>query len=389
MKLKLYIPENLDLNLFAGFTKAWLFKFLFVISSIYFKRVTNKKYTKEDFIPLRQVTLGKFILEKNVKKVRDTLIDLGIIECDFTYCIGKKAMGYRLTPEYRESKVRAITTNREISTTSIRASKENHRHILNSLERVTIAPGTDEALQGLCSASIDAFNSGLISRDWIQEKRWFFAEDEKTGRVFHNVANFKKELRAYLRFNGEPMVEVDIANCQPLLLFNFYPDKKSAEAIRYRELVENGRFYELLQSLLNQPDREKVKTPFITFLFAKSHWIIPVGEAFKKEFPELAKVIATEKREEHNALAIALQKLEADLVINQVVGICKKENIPTVTIHDSLLTLPAHVERVKRILEEECQRLYSISATVKTKELTEPLQTEYETFTQSELELAA
>ena len=163
------------------------------------------------------------------------------------------------------------------------------------------------------------------------------------------------------------MVEMDISNCQPLLLYYFYPDKGTEEAKRYLALVEGGKFYELIQVLCENLDRDKLKKNFLTYLFSKNHWDVRAGEAFKGQFPELAARIHGMKVEQYNALAIELQKLEADLVINTIVPLCANRGIPAITIHDSILTLPEWVDEVREMLKGECERMYGIVPTVKVK----------------------
>jgi hypothetical protein len=64
------------------------------------------------------------------------------------------------------------------------------------------------------------------------------------------------------------------------------------------------------------------------------------------------------KENDHTALSIALQRIESTLVLEKICGRIAKENpnIPLLTIHDSILTTPEHVEYVvsiiKSVLEE-------------------------------------
>src|SRR5690606_31209517 len=49
----------------------------------------------------------------------------------------------------------------------------------------------------------------------LHDEDWYFVAD-RYGRVHHNVSCLKRELRQFLRVDGESLVELDISNSQPL-----------------------------------------------------------------------------------------------------------------------------------------------------------------------------
>jgi len=373
---KLYIPENLDMALLDGMRKEYKYKVLFFVSSIYFCRVTNKRNCGE-FIPLSQEFLHRFIDCHFVKRVRDDLLRLGVIEVDSSGKRGTKGngcLGYKFTEKYANQHFKTVTNPYPKKKEPIEMKNPAHKYLLEQLKQITILPEAEDEIENIINEELDLYrdavharNCALISTHWIQDADWFFKVDRKTGRVFHNVCNLHKRVRPFLRYKGMPLVEVDISNCQPLLLYSLYPDKGADEARRYLELVESGKFYEVLQVLCDAPDREKFKKQFYSYLFSPNYWQTKAGEVFKNHFPELAAVIYEMKKDEYNALALALQQLEADLVITAVVPILAQKGIPIVTIHDSIATLPECVEEVKKVIQTECFRLYGIAPSIKEK----------------------
>jgi hypothetical protein len=243
-------------------------------------------------------------------------------------------------------------------------------YIRRNLKKVTIEPAAKEMIDGNYSEAQrelnDTYNYRLTAYHLISDGALFFGDDEKTGRVFHNVANCPREMRPYLRLDGREMVEIDISNSQPMLLACLYSDAHSAEAKRYRETVESGKFYEVLQAYTGY-SREEAKKEFLRFAFFRAERVTRLGEAFKSLFPELRAIMDEIKYGNHRKLSILLQKLEADLVINSVVPICEQKGIPVLTIHDSLMVFPEHTVAVEAMLKAECQRLYNLCPCLKTK----------------------
>ncbi len=362
-----FLPKNLDVEAIrTAYRAEYAEKLLFFISCIHFCKVTRGDLAFDAFIGLKAEILGKFIRLGDVKKVKEELLKRGIIETDNQYLVGKKCIGYRLTDQYRSEKVcRVPALYPKEQDISLAQLQDMEQYIKTNLERVTIEPEALEILDADSKKSVGAYTYGFISYHFIRDKNWFFATDPKTGRVFHNVANLNKELRPFLRLDGHKLIEVDISNCQPMLLYSFYDDKKSAEAIRYKAIVESGKFYEVIQAVTTQ-ERQTTKKRFMSFAFGEPHHKNKVSKAFNILFPELGKIINSIKADDYTALAIALQKLEADLVIKAVVPLCKKMAIPVLTVHDSILTFPEHREIVSKLIKQQCEALYGLTPMLKT-----------------------
>jgi hypothetical protein len=187
------------------------------------------------------------------------------------------------------------------------------------------------------------------SVEFIRKRDWNFSFDEKTGRVFNNITNFPSILRPYILLDGQPIVEIDVANCQPLLLLTLYDDEPERQA--YQDAVQGGKFYEMLNQKLEKPYPKELrddlkKAVFTGIFFGKVYPNPPkIALAFEKLFPVLSQKIVAVKRLDHTQLAILLQRTEADLIIGNVVGlIARHSRIPVLTVHDSVITLPEHVE---------------------------------------------
>lgn len=369
-----YLPRNLDYqSLRDEYRLEYAEKLLFFISSIHFRRVTSGDLPPDGFVQLGSRFLGGFIRLNDVKRVKEDLIKWGIIETDNHYIKGEKCIGFRLTEQYRREKVHCVpalypkTKSVDLETEETKQLKESEimKYLEDNLKKLTIEPQALKLLENEFNKSVESYNYGFISYHLIKDKNWFFSADKNTGRVFHNVANLSKELRPFLRYGGASLAEVDVSNCQPMLLFSLYQGEQSAESERYKDIVENGRFYEAIQAITGQ-DRKTTKKRFMSFAFGKVEFENKVSKAFNILFPELARKINELKAADYKQLSNTLQKLEADLIIQAVIPLCAAKKIPVVTIHDSILTLPKFRGEVAAMIKAECERLYKLTPTLKT-----------------------
>lgn len=111
--IQCYIPINLHIENLDGYNKRWHDKFLWIINSIVFTSLTNKK----DFagwVNLSSELLNKYLGNKYRKKVIGILISNGIIEPlknkegKEPFSVGAFSKAYRLTERYRNAGIRAV-----------------------------------------------------------------------------------------------------------------------------------------------------------------------------------------------------------------------------------------------------------------------------------------
>jgi hypothetical protein len=212
----------------------------------------------------------------------------------------------------------------------------------------------------------------LRSAEWIRTRQWFFAYDKRTGRVFNNITSLPRELRPLLRLDGRPLIEIDVANCQPFLMLSLYPNVPERET--FALVVCAGRFYELVQDLLDPYGGwrlDDIKKATLAFIFDRNRPTPSrIGRILQLEFPVLAKQIHDAKRVDHNKLALHLQKLEADIIIGSVVReIAHGAKFPVLTIHDSILTLPQHEKEVRKLIEETFRAMFRVVPKLRLKHL--------------------
>lgn len=256
---------------------------------------------------------------------------------------------------------------------------------------------------------------------WVTGKR-----DHTSGRYHSTVSLASKRIRSYIRYNGNPLVEIDITSCQPflsLVLFEdwFYENNaklnltklislkhlstQSSNQIKhnnslykitktllpsdyhdikvYRESILSGQVYEWLMDLMKQKagwdiNREEAKKAFCYTIYSGESESVPpwakreiklynnVKKILIHAVPGVFRIINSYKKCGNEVLPIILQRIESYIIIDRAAK-CIPNNVPFFTIHDSILTLPEHVQMVKEIIEDEFLLATGIKPSIKVK----------------------
>ncbi len=360
-----------------------------VFHMLHYLRVTQKK-ERDAWIDLAWDLMEDILGWRKWSAVKKLLLETGIMEMTkieeanmgLELPRGKKgcrAYGYRFKdPKYRQAtfRLRLLTEKNLIERLHgyKTIKRPVQRWLKKNLEKVEIVSVADEYLQEIARAEadggcvevrVDCYREQIR---WIREKMWRFQADDFSGRLHTNLTQLKRELRAYLRVEGQPLVEIDIRNSQPLFI-GLAAKEDGVVDERYLELCQQ----DLYQHLANKGgwDRQTVKQQLTQqALFAPNFHAAqrsPVKRLFDAEFPKIAAYIrrqkkgkkTTENRKPWNKLAELAQRKEADFVIAKVCDRIRRENPKcfAATIHDSTLTLPGSVEYVLGIMQDEFGKL--------------------------------
>jgi len=263
-------------------------------------------------------------------------------------------------------------------------------HMREDLARLHLAKPTEEVLSDLARIDVDPDHACYICSAIQHGDHAGVKVDAFGYRVHSIVTRTDAEIRPYLRIDGKPLVELDIANSQPLILaialkspdtWTTYiasgqhiggggagsspvevllPAIPVEELRGFTRLCENGELYEFLMAQGEFDDREEVKRLlFRDVLFGKPCVNGPMTKVFARHWPACLEFLRETKRAYgHKAVAQALQRLESAIIIDGVCGRLVREHPDThfVTIHDSALAVPDSVAAVRRIMREEFER---------------------------------
>jgi len=376
-----YIPEKVLAIDFGMGKHNW--KCLWFVSMIQLGYFRGKR--GQEFISISKAQLRKFFGAR-IELVKQRLAELGVIEIDHTYLDSKltkdgvwKYKGYKLNKKLRGN-VKKVAIRHEplanrlkiMRNKSWKASKEKSptaAALVKNLEAVTI--DHEKAMnhvkrEGYKGKKADYYNFAI---DSLHNQELYAVVDKRTGRFFHNIANLPRDVRQFLSYQGKKLVEVDVSCCQPLLLSSLYPkDDEAAESERkrYLEVIDND-FYGFFAKEAGM-ERDKVKNAIFTdVFFDKVHEGRLLWLQFNFHFPILAEIIRKIKYNDHTQLALKLQGLEAEGMIE---GACKKlcqNEIFAIPIHDSILCVEEDVPLVHDTISAEMSRVARHKPIIKIK----------------------
>jgi len=402
--MKLYYPENLDLTKYLPPKKLkHIEKYHYVLSLLYVSKTYNSRYTKNSFIRLKNNYLRKIVNSRWANVIKSDLAEYGIIEIDHSYKVKRNSKGYRLTDKYRGRAFATVEASEKLCKLRDRhyfdditgdderlslderldlvletyknkqnANSPKYTNLKNHMQELTIDyPAAMKYIDGIIDEiGQDKYNSYRIAIDHIADGQVYHKIDHRTGRLFTNITNLYKHLRRFLRYQGQELVEVDIANSQPFLfnsiLQEMYPHKgKDGKENEYKDVekyernTKKGRFYDHLLAEINRKTgkkltREKFKpTAFgkIFFCQSKSNFRYIESKIFRELYPNVFKCILHEKRDDYRNLALKLQKHEADIMIDKI-AIPLSAKMPIFTIHDSILTTKKNLSKVKKFIQK-------------------------------------
>ena len=357
----------------------------------------------DEATPLKMSYIKKLVPQGD--KYLTALIDLGVIDRTGYYIPGQSAYKYAFAAEYESKYTSSPLTNaklqrrieeafnslRQEATRSVRGHSEQVKY----LKQLTIDPGFMTFINENYAADPEGFNRVLASATRIINGDIFYRVDNTSGRFHSNVTNCPKGFRPHLRVNGQPLINIDVKNCQPYLSTIILTDPLKASIFTenrafamllqslkvshnedvktYISLVVNGTFYEyLMQAFAAEGlhlDRSETKRQVLRILFARNR--TPKDETnrkarqiFKKRFPTVHRIFTKvrgnspgDKFTSFKRFAILLQRMESHLMLDVVLKRIYRElpGVVAITIHDSIMTgvLTNNVEAVKKILTEE------------------------------------
>lgn len=167
---------------------------------------------------------------------------------------------------------------------------------------------------------------------------WMTISNE--GRLYSSITALPSSANNFLMFDNEPLIELDIKNCQPLLLAGLIDNSA------YKLACEQGIFYDLLSQDLGW-SRDYTKLILYKYLFFGQNELKSgrIYSALENHFEGLNEAINALKS--NSNLACELQNLESNIIIK---GIALNFVNTIVTKHDAIFVKQCDVEIVKRMI---------------------------------------
>ncbi len=380
------------------------------------RRITGRTETRLVYDLLR-----KIIPHRLLDRVRMTLIDLGVITTDMQYITGR-AIEYKLRPAYWHTKRYECGDDR--LNWKIRAAGNARRRLdATTLQRnywaeqLTIDPAEaeprianlvpkkmpEDRTSAEAALLIDDYQQWTrhTLRAWTHGDGWFVRD--RLGRVHFPFVSLPRALRDLVRFQGQPLVGVDISATQPTCLFLLArwwcrgsKAKKTMTRMEFKDDADPYRcaFWELMQDHDDVPNdvrefgqlclsgrlydpsewasrglggmtRDEIKERMLISLMAMNAQTLPIREPFADRFPTIADMLSKLKRvtpkyakylpeeayehQTHSRVAWLLQNVESVIMHRACKWFfAKYPELPLLTIHDSLYTVGSEQRQLLR-----------------------------------------
>ena len=321
----------------------------------------------------------------NAPEYFNFLKDQNIIEW-INGCAGRNSRMYRLINEGR-TEYRAITDRKlifkiEKNRRNLKLRNSKAYPVLNEyINRVQI--DYEAALRAVAVEYQKNLRDGyekaegrrtfsLAEIDRIASNDIYIRCNKTNGRLDSNFTRLPGELVPCLTIDGNFLTEIDVRNSQPFFaaaLFDptheieclmrkylgeiFTISAKSLHLSQYQDvktytsLVTSGEFYEpfltqkFTESRIEFKDRQDIKDQMFIVFFGRNHAekYSRAAKLFRSEFPHVQQLFDLIKRDEHNQLAIFLQRVESHTILKRIAPRIQGElpGLPFLTRHDSCL----------------------------------------------------
>lgn len=231
--MRLYYPQNIDLAKLEEQTVGLPFDQVLYVLDLICRKQVNKR--KDELSRHGWVRLSSAVLSENriryFSRIRKALLELGIIE-NLPFAEGK-ARSFRFTKGYRVELDFIQAPDNPFWRQVERRKKEYFKKMARKYpiakyfnEKLTI--DEEAALEWILNdykerLEYDKENawhasvSNVLAMDAIIYGDYHIKVDDY-GRLHTNLTNLSKGLRRFLRYDGEPLAELDFVNSQPMLL---------------------------------------------------------------------------------------------------------------------------------------------------------------------------
>jgi hypothetical protein len=395
-----YVPLNLNLaeRLYGigehKLTKPiHLDKFYYIIDSIYIRNVIrDMEWNKH--VGLHSRILIKILTSRWASTIKRLLVKTGVIEqnTNYNYRSGHSAQQFRFKAEFRGARFMQIPATdvklcerirKAHDKCSFAAVGEHPAKALITKSVLTLAFDADAAREFLARTEYKSKDArdrrNTLIHLMVNRRNESFSADS-AGRFYHAFVYLARDLRQFASWNGQALYAVDVSNCQPALHATLYPSE-CEEKSEYVRLVSTNTFYPFINARLECPfrwpeEKQLLKDDVFHYIFYGSRYAVETDmhKVFKTAFPILNGLLLEKKRFNTKDLPVAMQKMEADIVLNQVAAEFelrhRNEDCCLISIHDSLVSTADYVDELKWLMDKHFSAALGFKMPVKVERLT-------------------
>jgi hypothetical protein len=368
VKLRLNLTEEQQSKVIKRLIELWMF-------------IYNKQISDDDTISLKGYTnIDKSELDKFSIKVGNTrfryknLLELisELVEVNDKYKVGSFCKGYRVITSSFGNSLSEIDIDLSKSFT-IMKSKEywiekypNYKHLIEDSYKSSIQLGEyiNWMFENEDMELKPVIEGGVVKRRYLSRDKiwsyfflalkinlsdlWFKVSNE--GRFYSSISNLSYTSIDFLMFNYQSITDIDIKNCQPLLLVSLLGECKGLSD--YKSDVESGVFYDKMANELNI-SRSEFKMLSYRFIFFNTKPLLSgkVYSSMVKLYGDV--ILKINNLNSDGKLSHKLQELESKIIVDSI----GKLNIPKLLRHDQVICLKEHKELVVNELLKEFKKL--------------------------------
>ncbi|MFY8170045.1 MAG: hypothetical protein ACOVK2_02895 [Candidatus Fonsibacter sp.] len=194
-----------------------------------------------------------------------------------------------------------------------------------------------------------------ISRLFYTKRKRFIKQGKNVNRIYHSFSNVSKVSRKHINIK---MVDVDIKNCQPLLLVYLLKNNNMLIDDNYQSDCEEGLFYENFIGI-NGFDRDQSKVALYKNIFFGFNRNSKFNKRFNELYPNTWNLL-NEINNSDVSLASKLQNIESELFNNLI----PKKSKHYFTLFDAIYF--DNINDVKYIVKEINEFFNNLNIKVKT-----------------------
>lgn len=322
--------------------------------------------------PVSNLWLSRLINPNALSDTFRQLVDAGIIVETKQACVGRNAAYLRFTDQamesgfvcYRpETKGMIEKLQKPSIDGMIKEPKPVERELFARLCRMRIdhrAAIAEARREAQCPETPLTYMQQLQLHDSIitfATGQMWMIRDTFGERLHPPTANLRSAYRRFLRFDGQPLVNVDVANCQFLIMgLLAHRNRATGDTRKFLDLVESGQLYESVAADASREfgnwSRDKAKSLLMCWQFRnpkhrKSAEVAFVNDWIEGNYPAVAECVASLKTDDYTNCARQLQRLEREIMIDgaaaETLSLIAQDAFVG-TIHDSLMVCPSDVE---------------------------------------------
>ena len=316
-------------------------------------------------IPISHKILESFFSRNLYKKYMNILSELNIITAvsyndGKFYVPGQLNTQYRVHNEYINSDYLAIIILEEDRSKTdfineVEGLDERYIKTIKSLD-INIREAIKDEIQYFKDNNLSISTlRNRISRLFYTKRKRFIKKGKSVDRIYHSFTNISRVSRKHINIK---MANIDIKNCQPLLLVYLLKISNMSLDENYQLDCEKGKFYEKFVGI-NNLDRQETKVALYKNMFFGFNKNSKFNKKFKELYPNTWNSLS-DINNSNKSLASQLQNIESKLFNNLI----PKKSKHYFTLFDAIYF--DNIDDIKDINNEINKFFNSLDINVKT-----------------------